>query len=131
MTILVVEDDLQSRRVFKAILEADGHSVISTDTVFEATGRLIFQQLPDLILLDICLPEVSGCQFLSWLRQQSNSKLATLPVILQTAGHEHLLRCQESHELFLCKPISVDALRSAVQLVASKLSLESSRITPN
>jgi two-component system response regulator AtoC len=61
---LVVEDDEDSARVIAALLERDGHSVISASSL-AAARRLIAMQRPDLLLLDLHLPDGNGFDLLN------------------------------------------------------------------
>ncbi|TQM62004.1 response regulator transcription factor [Humibacillus xanthopallidus] len=84
--ILVVDDEPQIRTVLRAYLEADGFEVVECgsgrDALRHATGS---RGAPDLVLLDVGLPDVDGLEVLRTIRQQSQ-----LPVILVTARAEEV-----------------------------------------
>ncbi len=106
-TILIVEDNELNMKLFSDLLEANGYGTIQTRSGTEAVG-LARQHRPDLILMDIQLPEVSGLQVTQWLKDDED--LRAIPVIAITAfamkGDEEKIR-QGGCEAYLSKPISV------------------------
>lgn len=106
-TVLIVEDNELNMKLFHDLLEAHG-----IDTVQTNDGRNVLDlaraHKPDLILMDIQLPEVSGLDVTRWLK--SDEELKSIPVIAITAfamkGDEEKIReggCEE----YISKPISV------------------------
>lgn len=79
--IAVVEDNPDNRLLVNAILE-DLYEILEYETGVEAVAGLR-QDTPDLVLLDISLPEMDGTQVLAWIRRQPDLK--DLPVIALTA----------------------------------------------
>lgn len=106
-TVLIVEDNDLNMKLFSDLLEANGYNTIQTRNGVEAVG-LARQHMPDLILMDIQLPEVSGLQVTQWLKDDDG--LRHIPVIAITAfamkGDEEKIR-QGGCEAYLSKPISV------------------------
>ncbi len=106
-TILIVEDNELNMKLFSDLLEANGYATVQTRNGVEAVG-LARQHKPDLILMDIQLPEVSGLQVTQWLKD--DEELRAIPVIAITAfamkGDEEKIR-QGGCEAYLSKPISV------------------------
>ena len=81
--ILVIEDDKSIRNFFKAILEANHYDVIMATSGAEGYG-LITSQCPDLVILDLGLPDMDGIRILKQLREWS-----AMPVIVVSArSHE-------------------------------------------
>ena len=81
--ILVIEDDKSIRNFFKAILEANHYDVIMATSGTEGYG-LITSQCPDLVILDLGLPDMDGIRILKQLREWS-----AMPVIVVSArSHE-------------------------------------------
>ena len=81
--IAIVEDTLEARRLIRRILQSQGNF-----TILEAeNGRegldLVQRELPDLVILDLMMPEMDGFSVIEALR--SNSETATIPVIVATA----------------------------------------------
>lgn len=106
-TVLVVEDNELNMKLFHDLLEAHGYDIVQTRNGLEAID-LARQHRPDLILMDIQLPEVSGLEVTRWIKDDDD--LRTIPVIAVTAfamkGDEERIR-QGGCEAYLSKPISV------------------------
>jgi two-component system cell cycle response regulator DivK len=79
--IAVVEDNPDNRMLVQALLE-DQYEISEYETGVEAVEGL-GDDIPDLVLLDISLPEMDGTEVLAWIRQQDDLK--DLPVIALTA----------------------------------------------
>ncbi len=86
-TVLLVDDEPQIRAVLHAYLEADGFTVLEADRGAEALRLALGTPAPDLVLLDIGLPDLDGLEVLRTLRRDSD-----LPVILVTARSEEVDR---------------------------------------
>jgi len=106
-TVLVVEDNELNMKLFHDLLEAHGYDIVQTRNGLEAID-LARKHRPDLILMDIQLPEVSGLEVTKWIKDDDD--LRTIPVIAVTAfamkGDEERIR-QGGCEAYLSKPISV------------------------
>ena len=106
-TVLIVEDNELNMKLFNDLLEARGYRTVQTRNGVEAVD-LARKHRPDLILMDIQLPEVSGLQVTQWLKD--DEELRVIPVIAVTAfamkGDEEKIR-QGGCEAYLSKPISV------------------------
>ena len=106
-TILIVEDNELNMKLFNDLLEANGFRTVQTRNGIEAVA-LARQHRPDLILMDIQLPEVSGLEVTRWLKEDPDLK--TIPVVAITAfamkGDEERIR-EGGCEAYLSKPISV------------------------
>lgn len=106
-TILIVEDNELNMKLFNDLLEAHGYATVKTregTRVLELTRA----HLPDLILMDIQLPEVSGLDLIRWLKEAEDLK--HIPVIAITAfamkGDEDRIRETGCND-YISKPISV------------------------
>src|SRR3954452_24855995 len=106
-TVLIVEDNELNMKLFNDLLEAHGYATIQTKSVVEAV-ELARRHRPNLILMDIQLPEVSGLEVTQWLKDDED--LRTIPIVAITAfamkGDEEKIR-QGGCEAYLSKPISV------------------------
>lgn len=106
-TVLIVEDNELNMKLFNDLLELRGCRIIQTRNGVEAV-ELARKHRPDVILMDIQLPEVSGLQVTQWLKD--DEELRSIPVIAVTAfamkGDEEKIR-QGGCEAYLSKPISV------------------------
>ncbi len=105
--VLIVEDNELNMKLFNDLLEAQGYEVIQTRDGLSALD-LARRHRPDLILMDIQLPEVSGMDVTRWLKEDEN--LRHIPVIAVTAfamkGDEEKIRASGC-EGYISKPISV------------------------
>jgi two-component system cell cycle response regulator DivK len=114
-TVLVVEDNDLNMKLFHDLLEAHGYNILQTKDGMEAL-QLARQHHPDLILMDIQLPEVSGLEVTKWLKE--DEKLKSIPVIAVTAlamkGDEEKIR-EGGCEAYIAKPISVTSFLQTVE----------------
>jgi two-component system, cell cycle response regulator DivK len=105
--VLIVEDNELNMKLFHDLLEAHGYETIQTRNGKDALKQAR-QHHPDLILMDIQLPEVSGLEVTAWLKE--DAELAHIPVIAVTAyamkGDEERIR-RGGCEAYISKPISV------------------------
>ncbi|CAO3407129.1 response regulator [Azospirillum largimobile] len=106
-TVLIVEDNELNMKLFHDLLEAHGYGTLQTRDGMDAM-RLARRHRPDLILMDIQLPEVSGLEVTRWIKDDPDLK--SIPVVAVTAfamkGDEEKIR-QGGCEDYVAKPISV------------------------
>ena len=106
-TVLVVEDNELNMKLFNDLLDAHGYKTLQTRDGMEALD-MAREHKPDLILMDIQLPEVSGLEVTKWLK--ADDDLQSIPVIAVTAfamkGDEERI-LQGGCEGYISKPISV------------------------
>ena len=106
-TVLVVEDNDLNMKLFCDLLQAHSY-----DTMQTREGRrvldMVRERRPDVILMDIQLPDVSGLEVTKWLK--ADADLKDIPVIVVTAfamkGDEERIRAGGC-EAYIAKPISV------------------------
>ncbi len=113
--ILIVEDNELNKKLFCDLLVANGYRAIHTADGMEAL-ELARKNTPDLILMDIQLPEVSGLEITRWIK--NDPKLKDIPVIAITAfamkGDEERIRAGGC-EGYISKPISVGPFLETVR----------------
>src|SRR5690349_25130774 len=106
-TVLIVEDNELNMKLFHDLLDAHGYTTIQTRDGLEALD-LARKHRPDLILMDIQLPEVSGLEVTKWLKEDETLK--AIPVIAVTAfamkGDEEKIR-EGGCDGYMAVPISV------------------------
>ena len=106
-TVLIVEDNELNMKLFRDLLEAHGYETSGTSNGFEALD-LVRKLRPDLILMDIQLPQVSGLEVTRWIKD--DPELRSIPVVAVTAfamkGDEERIR-EGGCEAYIAKPISV------------------------
>lgn len=105
--ILIVEDNDLNLKLFRDLLVSQGYSIIHTRDGAEAF-RLARTHKPDLVLMDMQLPEVSGFEVTKWIKEDSG--IRHIPVVAVTAfamsGDEERAR-QVGCASYITKPISV------------------------
>jgi two-component system cell cycle response regulator DivK len=105
--VLIVEDNELNMKLFHDLLEAQGYETLETREGLLAL-TMARQHHPDLILMDIQLPEISGLEVTKWLKDDPS--LADIPVIAVTAfamkGDEERIRAGGC-AAYIAKPISV------------------------
>lgn len=113
--VLIVEDNELNMKLFNDLLEVKGYEVIQTRSGLHALD-LAKEHRPDLILMDIQLPEVSGLEVTKWIKEDES--IASIPVIAVTAfamkGDEERIR-QGGCEAYISKPISVATFIKTIQ----------------
>jgi CheY-like chemotaxis protein len=104
--VLVVDDDEAIRDVVAEVLRDEGYSVVCAENGAQALREIEGDHHPDLVLLDLMMPVMSGWEVLEQL--QANQELARIPVVVVSAmsapgAREHL-----------AKPIDLDRLLDTV-----------------
>jgi two-component system cell cycle response regulator DivK len=114
-TILIVEDNELNMKLFHDLLEAHGYRTLQTRNGIDAIA-LARKHKPDLIVMDIQLPEVSGLDVTKWLKE--DDKLRHIPIIAVTAfamkGDEERIR-DGGCEAYVSKPISVSLFLDTIR----------------
>ena len=113
--ILIVEDNELNMKLFHDLLEAHGYETLQTQEGLKALD-IAREHHPDLILMDIQLPEVSGLEVTKWLK--ADDELASIPVIAVTAfammGDEERIR-EGGCEAYISKPISISTFLETIR----------------
>lgn len=105
--VLIVEDDTELSEIFAFILQA---ADLQTEVVRDGLLALnrIKETLPDLIILDMHLPNVSGATILTQLRQEP--QLTGIKVVIVTADAMIARACEDQADMVLLKPVSFDQI---------------------
>lgn len=111
--LLVVDDDPRIRHLLEVVLSGSGHEVVLADSA-KAALEYLRQETPDLILLDIMMPDMDGLTLLGRIR--AVRRLSKVPVIMFTGGGRELEGPSRAlgADLFLEKPITGRRLKEAV-----------------
>ncbi|RMD49064.1 MAG: DNA-binding response regulator [Candidatus Thermofonsia bacterium] len=112
--ILIVDDEARMRRFIRMNLELEGYQVIEAENGIKALDQ-IRQHNPDLIIMDVMMPEMDGFETLSLLRE-----ISTVPVILLTvkSEEEDIIRgLNLGADDYVTKPFSPGELNSRVTAV--------------
>lgn len=114
-TVMIVEDNELNMRLFNDVLDAYGYRTVGTREGLQAL-ELAREHRPDLILMDIQLPEVSGLDLTKWIK--ADDELSGIPVVAVTAfamrGDEERIR-EGGCEAYISKPISVSTFIETVR----------------
>ncbi len=106
-TVLIVEDNELNMKLFHDLLDSQGYQTLQTREGLQALALARLHK-PDLILMDIQLPEISGLEVTKWLKD--DEELSHIPVVAVTAfamkGDEERIR-NGGCEAYISKPISV------------------------
>ena len=116
--VLIVEDDEVLAEVITNRLSSEGYQVRSADT-WKKGRELIKEQLPDLLIMDLNLPDADGMDVIESLRNHDRTKDLAVVVTSAVDDTEHLVRGIRSGVMFfLTKPYDLDELvrkvRSAI-----------------
>ena len=111
----VVEDDEQIARFVAIVLRDVGFEVRVVDNGRAALDE-IDAQPPDIIVLDLNLPQISGVEVLRHIR--ATAAIADIPVIVVSANPHMVAEVDDLADLVLLKPVSYDQLRGMVQRFA-------------
>ena len=118
--VLIVEDNALNMRLFSDLLEATGYETLQCVDGAKAVG-LALESHPDLIIMDIQLPEVSGLDITRWLKD--DERTAAIPVLAVTAfamrADEQRVR-EAGCEGYLSKPIQIATFIKAVEALMPK-----------
>ncbi len=113
--VLIVEDNELNMKLFHDLLEAHGIGTVQTKDGHNVL-KMAREEKPDLILMDIQLPEISGLDVTRWLKE--DDELKSIPVIAVTAfamkGDEQKIR-EGGCEDYISKPISVTKFLETVR----------------
>ncbi|GAB4475877.1 MAG: hypothetical protein Kow00124_17430 [Anaerolineae bacterium] len=109
--ILYVEDNFENRLLIKRVLEAEGYTVIEAENGRTGLSKALSDR-PDLILMDINLPDIDGYEVTGRLRQ-SDAIGSKVPIIALTANAlagDRQKALSAGCDGYIPKPIDIDAL---------------------
>ncbi len=121
--VLVVEDNELNLKLFCDLLMLKGHKVIISKDGFNILA-IVSEQLPDLILMDIQLADISGLELIKILK--NNPKTHKIPIIVITAFamKNEVMRISESGcDLYLSKPVSIDNFFFSIEKFVSNTNI--------
>ena len=118
--VLIVEDDKNIRKFIQTILEANDYDVIVTETGKEAYS-LITSRCPDVVILDLGLPDMDGMKILKEVRAWSN-----MPIIVISARSEDSDKIEaldSGADDYITKPFSVEELLARIRVTQRRLAI--------
>ncbi|WP_019644432.1 response regulator [Novispirillum itersonii] len=114
-TVLIVEDNDLNLKLFRDLLEASGYQTLQSKDGMDGL-RLVRDHKPDLVLMDIQLPEISGLEITRMIK--ADPEIRHIPVLAVTAfamkGDEEKIR-DGGCDGYIAKPISVASFLQTVQ----------------
>jgi len=118
-TILVVDDDPDTRLLLRLILETDGHEIVEAGDGEAALALIDPNPLPDVIMTDLTMPMLNGLGLIERLR--SEARTASIPIVVVSANPDaaQALHASGRIEAFVIKPFDASALASCIRDLAS------------
>lgn len=120
--ILIVDDETRMRRFMQMNLDLEGYRVVEASNGLEALDR-VREDLPDLVLLDVMMPELDGFETLRLIRETS-----TVPVIMLTVRDEEsdkVKGLELGADDYVTKPFSPRELASRIKAVIRRTEMDS------
>jgi two-component system KDP operon response regulator KdpE len=120
--ILIVDDEAHMRRFMQMNLDLEGYRVIEASNGLEAIDR-VREDLPDLVLLDVMMPEIDGFEALRIIRETS-----TVPVIMLTVRDDEsdkVKGLELGADDYVTKPFSPRELSSRIKAVLRRIEMDS------
>ncbi len=125
-SILIIEDNMEVKSLLKLLVQKEGYITYEAENgrkalVYLGLEKPILEEekklpvLPDLILLDIMLPEIDGYTFIT--RLQSDTETSKIPIIIVTAKYAvaDLFLANPSVKYFFTKPFDIRLLREKIK----------------
>jgi two-component system, OmpR family, phosphate regulon response regulator PhoB len=116
-TVMIIEDEADAAELFAEMMRINGFRVIKMFSSAPAIP-IISQEKPDLILLDVMMPDISGLEVLRYIRREPD--LAAIPVIVVSAKSmpgDIKIGIEAGASLYLTKPVGFLDLKQAVEQV--------------
>ena len=113
LKVLVVEDDAEMRGLLRASLAAEGFAVTTAVSLSEATA-ILKHDPPDLVVLDLGLPDGDGAELVSTVRRQS-----ALPIVVASARHDpagKIALLDAGADDYLIKPFGIAELLARIRV---------------
>lgn len=115
--VFVVDDEPDVTELLRTILEVEGFVVETSTDGRDALAR-VMKDPPDLLVLDLMMPQLDGFELLRLLRADPGGAAVPVLVVSARSGHQHQLESlQRGASAYLCKPFSPRELRRQVRLL--------------
>jgi DNA-binding response OmpR family regulator len=119
-TVMIIEDEPDAAEMFAEMMRVNGFRVLKMFASAPAIP-LIVQEKPDLVILDIMLPDISGLEVLRYMRREP--ELTSIPVIVVSAKSmpaDIKVGIDAGASMYLTKPVGFLDLKQAVEQVLQK-----------
>ena len=116
-TVMIIEDEADAAELFSEMMRINGFRVIKMFSSAPAIP-IISQEKPDIILLDVMMPDISGLEVLRYIRREP--ELASIPVIILSAKSmpgDIKTGLEAGASMYLTKPVGFQDLKNAVEKV--------------
>jgi len=116
-TVMIIEDEADAAELFSEMMRINGFRVIKMFSSAPAIP-IIAQERPDVILLDVMMPDISGLEVLRYIRREP--ELASIPVIILSAKSmpgDIKTGIEAGASMYLTKPVGFQDLKQAVEKV--------------
>lgn len=119
-TVMIIEDEPDAAEMFAEMMRVSGFRVVK---MFSSTPAipLLTQEMPDVVILDVMMPDISGLEVLRYIRREPN--LSNIPVIVVSAKSmpgDIKTGLEAGASLYLTKPVGFLDLKQAVDRVTQK-----------
>lgn len=114
-TVLIIEDEEDAADMFAEMMRVSGYRVLKTSSSTPAL-RMLTAEKPDVVILDIMMPEISGLEILRQMRQ--DPVLANLPVVVvsaQSMPADIKIGMEAGASMYLTKPVGFTELKEAIE----------------
>jgi two-component system, OmpR family, KDP operon response regulator KdpE len=118
-TILIVDDEPQIRRVMRTTLSSNGYAVLEAKTGEEAL-EIIRKERPELVLLDVNMPGMSGLEVCREIRDQSD--VAIIMLTVRNTEHDKVLALDAGADDYVVKPFSIEELLARIRAALRRTS---------
>lgn len=123
-TVMIIEDEADAAELFSEMMRLNGFRVIKMFSSAPAIP-IITQEKPDVILLDVMMPDISGLEVLRYIRREP--ELSAIPVIILSAKSmpsDIRIGIEAGASMYLTKPVGFQDLKNAVQKVLNETAPE-------
>lgn len=121
-TILVVDDDLNLRRMVRVYLEQEGYRVVEAANGRDALFTARYEK-PDLVLLDLMMPEMGGYEFIRHFTQESDAPIIVLTAKLEES--DKVVGLELGADDYVTKPFGVQELIARIRAVLRRAGQQS------
>ena len=113
--VLLVEDNERNMKLFRDVLQASGYRTLEAATG-ERAVELVFEHRPDLVLMDIQLPDIDGIEALSRIRKDASlDAVAVIAVSASVMPDDQQKIVTSGFDAFVTKPINLKSFLDTVQ----------------
>ena len=113
-SVVIIEDDARVRTALSRALVGLGHQVAQAETAMDGL-KLVLQEKPDVVVLDLGLPDVDGVDLLRMLRPVSNA--VVIAATARVAEEEIVRTLDAGADDYMCKPFSPEQLDARIRAV--------------